>query len=428
MWFTRLTGFDERTTPEVAGQFELDGEWITSRANGRRMRAGRFEMPTLAELRSRRQPHWDGHALELDQVVADAQSLAADPASAGATFQVASQFNMLEMIGPEVTPEAGVDGYEHDHTQGPASAIACGAGTIFRNYLVQIDGQLGQTADRQLNGLADLAGALNVDIEVRNGYALPTDSQLRQIGNRLENADESVRDELMGHLRVGIQWNTEVTIADGGHAVTQVYCSALPVAYTSHATAAWEPFARLVLDAAYEATLATALLNAEETGNGELYLTLLGGGAFGNPVAWILNSIRRATRVYASESLHVHVVSYGTRRADVDAIIDEAPSWAHPLFAEGPHQWGLRGDPHLWRELTAALAAHPKPSTRAECEALLTREWNRLTGVDLASTTEEAVRIQRYPTSGMSGGFISPPTWRDRLIPMLLERFEGTTA
>jgi hypothetical protein len=190
VWFERLTGFAERATHDVAAQFEVDGEWMTCRANGRRIRVGRFEMPTLAELRSRRHPHWTGHALRFDQVVADAQSLAADPSCAAATFQVASQFNMLEMVGPHVTPEHGVDGYEHDHTQGPASAIACGGGTIYRNYLVPVGGGIGQTASRQLNGLADLASALNVDVEVRNGYALPTESQLRAINAQLDGADD----------------------------------------------------------------------------------------------------------------------------------------------------------------------------------------------------------------------------------------------
>jgi len=30
----------------------------------------------------------------------------------------------------------GVTRYQHDHTQGPACAIACGAATIYRNYFV----------------------------------------------------------------------------------------------------------------------------------------------------------------------------------------------------------------------------------------------------------------------------------------------------
>jgi len=34
------------------------------------------------------------------------------------------------------------------------------------------------------------------------------------------------------------------------------------------------------------------------------------------------------------------------------------------------------------------------------------------------------VRVERYPSAGMSGGFVSPPAWRERIIPMLVDRFD----
>lgn len=53
----------------------------------------------------------------------------------------------------------------------------------------------------------------------------------------------------------------------------------------------WEDFARLVLEAAYEATICTAIMNAQRTGNKRVFLTLLGRGAFGNETHWIMDSI-----------------------------------------------------------------------------------------------------------------------------------------
>lgn len=53
MWFETLTGFREDQVDEFASQFAVDGERMTSIANGRRMRHGRFETPTLGELRQR---------------------------------------------------------------------------------------------------------------------------------------------------------------------------------------------------------------------------------------------------------------------------------------------------------------------------------------------------------------------------------------
>jgi hypothetical protein len=83
------------------------------------------------------------------------------PEFSGALFQVASQFNALEMTGPGVTPEHGVTRYRDDHTQGPACAIAAGAATIYRNYFVPVANGIGQTAKRQLNGLETVGTTLS---------------------------------------------------------------------------------------------------------------------------------------------------------------------------------------------------------------------------------------------------------------------------
>jgi hypothetical protein len=423
VWFESLTGFRESDVDDVAAQFVVEGTQITSRANNRVMRCGRFEVASLGDLRRRRNdvPGRAG-SLRIREVVADAQRLHADRSNAGAFFQVASQFNTLEMVSPRVTPEDGIDRYERDHTQGPACAIACGAGTIFRNYLVPLDGRAGQTSDRQINCLADLAAALGVDIEMHNGYALATAEQLDAINQVLGDADEPARDAFMAHLRIGLQWHTEVTIGDTDHTVTQAYCSALPLAYVSHPEAAWAPLARLVLDAAYEASLAAALINANDTGNERVYLTLLGGGAFGNPASWILDAIERARCVFAHAPLEVTLVSYGSPNPELRRLLAPPPSWADVLFAEPPRQWGLRGDPHLWTELHARLRVEEPPATRDALGRRIHQHLLRLCGVDVA-TADEPVHIQRYPQAGMSGGHVHPPTWRDRLVPLLTSRF-----
>jgi hypothetical protein len=66
----------------------------------------------------------------------------------------------------------------------------------------------------------------------------------------------------------------------------------------------------LVLEAAYEATLVVAVLNAANTGNKTAYLTLLGGGAFGNDEKWILDAVRRAANLYKAMELEVKIVSF----------------------------------------------------------------------------------------------------------------------
>lgn len=322
-WFERLTGVRETDGDTVRAQLTLDGEWLVSRPNGRRMRHGTLELPSLAELRARSQP--GRGRLRVREVVADVGALHADPANAGAFFQVASQFNLLEMVHPQVTPEHGIGGYEHDRTQGPACAIAAGAGTIYRNYFVPVGGGIGQTAQRQLDGLANLGHALgNGDgsrWRMQNGYALPTPAGLAQVASQLRAADEGERDRLRGLLRIGVQRDTEVTRSDHGHVVTQAYCSALPIAYSRLPAADWEPFARLVLEAAYEATLRAAAEHAAHTGVRTCFLTLLGGGAFGNATPWILDAAARALALHRAHELDVAFVSYGSPRPELGVLL-----------------------------------------------------------------------------------------------------------
>lgn len=311
VWFEELVGFAEAEVDDVARHLTVEGDHLTSEVNGRTFRSGRFETPSLAELRDRlaRIDQRSG-SLTVREVVAGAAELHTDPDNAGALFQVASQFNALEMISPSVTPEDGVDRYASDPTQGPACAVACGAGTIYRNYLVPLPGRIGQSATDQIDCLADLAAGLGVGIEMRNGYALPSEDVLTTIADRLAGLAEPTRDEVAGALRIGMQWHTEVTLDDAGHVVSQAYCSALPVSYGEPPVEAWEPFARLVLDAAYEATLAAAVLNRHATDNRRVYLTLLGGGVFGNRIEWIVDAAGRAIDRVAEADLDVAVVSY----------------------------------------------------------------------------------------------------------------------
>ena len=70
----------------------------------------------------------------------------------------ASQFNCLEMTGPAVTPARGIAIYFNDPTQGPKCALACPAGTVYRNYLCQ-EG-VGQ-GESQIDCLVDVAAVVN---------------------------------------------------------------------------------------------------------------------------------------------------------------------------------------------------------------------------------------------------------------------------
>lgn len=330
-WFHRLTGFNESGYATTQEKLEVIGRTLHSKVNGKSFGIGEFEMVSLADLRARvgASKAEKGHT-RASIVTGDVRQMHRLPEYRGALFQVASQFNALEMVGPSVTPEDGVTRYEHDRTQGPACAIAAGAATIYRNYFASVGGQIGQTARRQLDGLADvgeeLSRALNRPVSnlwtMHNGYAMATRAGLDLISTHLLQLDEPARRELSGHLRIGVHTNVEVT--DGpsspGQQVSQVFCSALPVAYGHIEQSHWRGFAQLVLDAAYEATLLAGVLNIQRWGSNIVLLTLLGGGAFGNASDWIHSAIEQAVHQARHHNLDVRLVSYGQPSAQLQTL------------------------------------------------------------------------------------------------------------
>ena len=149
-WFSRLFGFKETS-------YDVTKRWLRvkhpsghphgpkilrSLANGREFRIGRFEAPTLGELRARCEApkvlKAAGGRLSLSVVCGDVAIMHCRANNQHATFQVASQFNCLEFTHPSCAPEDGVTGYFNDRTQGPACSIACAAATLYRNYFLPV--------------------------------------------------------------------------------------------------------------------------------------------------------------------------------------------------------------------------------------------------------------------------------------------------
>lgn len=432
-WFEQLTGFIEGSYEETRGQLKVEGDRLHSLVNGRSFDIGRFELVSLAELRRRVAAGGPlTGELKVSNVSGAAGTLHREPAFSAALFQVASQFNVLEMVGPGVTPERGVTIYEGDPTQGPACAIAAGAATIYRNYFVPVGDQIGQTAQRQIDALAPLGATLGRALslpacqlwEMRNGYALGRLDGLRKIAAHLKTLDESQRAALRGQLHIGLQWDAEVTAGLGqgpGPRVTQAFCSALPVAYSNLHSKEWEAFAQLVLEASYEATLWAGLLNARRGASPIVLLTRVGAGAFGNDALWIDAAIDRALTLVQHCDLDVRLVSHGAptpamrgleRRAQDRARAGAAArtSFTDPLriaelpvgeqggavgvtFAPGKRERGFRGD--VWaRDLDLDLA--------------VIRDWGATHLVTLVEDHElERLRIRALPELAREHGL----TW-----------------
>lgn len=360
-WFSLLFAFSEQSHEAMqrvirdgwlraeTGTFGPTGAQavrLVSDVNRQAYNVGYFETPSLGQLRRRvaRSGAPRGR-LRVTNEIGDVAEKHALADNRYATFQVASQFNCLEMIGPGVVPEEGVTRYVQDQTQGPACCIACGPSAVYRNYfsrLVLPSGQalppdarepwgarvqLGQSHQLQINNLAELGAELGNDppgryFTVQNGYSMSSEASLHSLNSvLLRRAAE--RENLMQALRVGVQNDAQVTFADWGtkrvedprQLVTQVFGSACAVAYSRSTTLeSWAPLAKLVLDASYECTLCAAALTAARhqgaAGSRRVFLTCLGGGVFGNAPEWISDAMRRAFALFRDFDLDVRIVSH----------------------------------------------------------------------------------------------------------------------
>ena len=305
-WFEKLFGFFESSPDAVRENIELKENFLHSKVNGRSFNIGRLLTPSLGQLRSSVKKHstQSKGKLKVQNIIGNVREFHCDLINANSLFQVASQFNLLEMVDPDVTPERGVTIYELDQTQGPACAIAAGAATVYRNYFTDVNGKIGQTFDNQIDCLSEVGNILgNIDESLwsmKNGYAMCSIKGLSKVNEKLESMDEQEKDRIRESLHIGLHLGVEVTEknAPEGQLISQAFCSALPVAYSDIPSELWKNFAKLILESSYEATLCAAIANKDISGSNKLFLTLLGGGAFGNDPSWICDAMVSAFKKY----------------------------------------------------------------------------------------------------------------------------------
>ena len=334
-WFEKLFGFvDDKPTEfdENWARFAYDAQTgvLSLRDDpSRTWKAGKFEVASFGDLhnaaeKKTRELTFTGKAT-IRFVSGDVAILHSDPEYAGACFQAASQFNCLEFAKNDVTPEMGVANWVVDLTQGPACAISCGAGTIVRTYFAHEGGTQPQRAGNQINTLDDViedltskAGAASILVDVRNGYTDSDKKRLTLLADTVNRLSPEDRKSVMNLLKVGVQIDTQVTckktassqkyfwhMVPNGQLVTQVYASALAVSaeYACCDPDAWGPLARLVLEAAYKATIYAAILHAQT--RPKVVLTALGGGVFGNKDEWIADAMVGALSMFSPVGIDV---------------------------------------------------------------------------------------------------------------------------
>lgn len=90
------------------------------------------------------------------------------------------------------------------------------------------------------------------------------------------------------------------------------------------------------------------------------------------------------------------------------------------IFDKEPEQWGLRGDPFLWRELKGHFRQVDMPETPAQLQQLIEQAYEQATGHPI--TDHEEFGVERFRSHGMSSGFVSPEFWVTSGIPLLVSR------
>jgi hypothetical protein len=275
------------------GAFFFDGAGAgTLRYDGSELPVGRFETPSISILKARaaaRQADSTGRVrlcvLAGESPATDIGSLQAS-AGPGTLFQVASQFNCLESPGPFTTP---VSSYFSDPTQGPRASISAFTATLLRHYAAPRDDgrRFVQSSDGpQLNLLADLCSAGVA--EVSNGYLTSSSISDRAaftatLARQFDDIRVGVHDDVP--VLMGYNWDGAVA---GDRRIGQVFTSTFAGGFYSDSSGSdYAPICRSLLRAAYLGTL----LAAAALERPKVVLTLIGGGAFGNPMKLIWESI-----------------------------------------------------------------------------------------------------------------------------------------
>lgn len=366
-WFEETFGFKEYSSPtKTTAMFKCEylqrkEIYLTSLPNKRVFHVGRFETPTLAQLsmtaetekatwrseRAHQYPlspvkQFNDYGLSFTHEIGDVRTyytpskctttpLSDSLIHSTTLFQIASQFNCLEMASPDVTPSSGISQYFHDKTQGPISSLMCPGAIVYRNYLEERDvkGQCRTQLDC-LDAMASvLDNAKNKYFKMQNGYCAPIGDGVARLSKRITQTQEiaqtsdddknkekekKIITDAYYALKVGIHWNTQVYAHPNIH-VAQLFCSALPLAYYEEVSKDdWEPFARLILDSLYEATLTCAVILAYERRERiKVVLTCVGGGVFGNKHEWICAAITKSLNKFRSEPIDVILLHYTSK-------------------------------------------------------------------------------------------------------------------
>ncbi|HVY61893.1 MAG TPA: hypothetical protein VHF22_09580, partial [Planctomycetota bacterium] len=295
----RLAKIEARVAKDPASAFEFDSAGnATLVTSDRRYEAGRFETVPIGRLRDRAAAVAErggsggkGSAIRLSIALGGDPLLDIGALQGWATertlFQVASQFNCLESVGPFLSP---VRNYPSDPTQGPRASVSAFPGIFLRHYAAPSpDGRFEQRSERQLDLLAR---AIPRSVgRVESGYlSSQTIGDKKALAPTLLKNFESIEVGVHDGIEVVFGHNWGGPVSDPAPRIAQVLTSTLALGCYSDNGKSVVGACKPLLRAAYLGTI----LAAFALGKRRAVLTLIGGGAFGNPLDEIWAAIRWA--------------------------------------------------------------------------------------------------------------------------------------
>ena len=319
-WFNELFGFREQSPAQVRTHLEVDGTTLRSRVNGASYEIGVLETPSLRQLRTRAGESAVGQPpvipapkgpIQVRNIVGESrrppcrlpqtQALSSRSPRSSTCWRWCRRM-CLPRTALRAMPTTILRARPAPSQPGPLRSI----GTTLPWWT----GKRARTTGRQIDCLRDVHEALSSDgrllWKMRNGYALPTASTLTHF-NRLLLRTRRRRPRraprCAPHRHPPGCRGDEVRIPPPScprPSARRSPCRTVPPASPE-----WESFARLILEAAYESTLLAAVENAGRIPGAPVYLTQLGGGAFGNRTAWIVAAMERAFHRLADSGLDV---------------------------------------------------------------------------------------------------------------------------
>jgi hypothetical protein len=101
--------------------------------------------------------------------------------------------------------------------------------------------------------------------------------------------------------------------------------------------------------------------------------------------------------------------------------LNNSDKFVSKYFEPEPLQWGLRGDPHLWRDMKQKTATTNIPTTGPEFKKLLYKLFKELTGQEPAYG--KFIHVEKYRDIGMSSGVVCSDYWLDKGFSLLIQRY-----